>query len=415
MSKIIHTILFLFFSYAVEASSSIDSGKITAQKILGNPAYRAICYGGYRTSTRDVAPTVGEIKEDMRILAAMKIKIVRTYNVHFKEIHNLLEAIVQLQKEQKGFEMYVMLGAWIDCKNAWSSNPIHNEESERNAVEIAEAVRLSNKYPDIIKIIAVGNEAMVKWATSYYVEPKIILKWVKHLQALKQEGKLSKELWITSSDNFASWGGGTNDYHIADLNELIKAVDYVSIHTYPMHDTHYNPSFWGIKKNEQAFTDKEKANAMMLRARDYAIAQYNSVVKYLQSIGQKKPVHIGETGWATFCNELYGKNGSKAVDEYKAALYYQFIAEWTKKQSITCFYFEAFDEKWKNSANPLHSENYFGLINMQAEAKFVIWNLVDDGVFKGLTRNGKLIKKTYNGNQKLLWADVIIPDKRLKN
>lgn len=415
MSKIIHTILFLFFSYAVEASSSIDSGKITAQKILGNPAYRAICYGGYRTSTRDVVPTVGEIKEDMRILAAMKIKIVRTYNVHFKEIHNLLEATVQLQKEQKGFEMYVMLGAWIDCKNAWSSNPIHNEESERNAVEIAEAVRLSNKYPDIIKIIAVGNEAMVKWATSYYVEPKIILKWVKHLQALKQEGKLSKELWITSSDNFASWGGGTNDYHIADLNELIKAVDYVSIHTYPMHDTHYNPSFWGIKENEQAFTDKEKANAMMLRARDYAIAQYNSVVKYLQSIGQKKPVHIGETGWATFCNELYGKNGSKAVDEYKAALYYQFIAEWTKKQSITCFYFEAFDEKWKNSANPLHSENYFGLINMQAEAKFVIWNLVDDGVFKGLTRNGKLIKKTYNGNQKLLWADVIIPDKRLKN
>ncbi|MEI2710582.1 MAG: hypothetical protein V9E96_16445 [Chitinophagaceae bacterium] len=34
-------------------------------------------------------------------------------------------------------------------------------------------------------------------------------------------------------------------------------------------------------------------------------------------LGIKKPVHIGETGWATVCNELYGNNGSKATDEYK--------------------------------------------------------------------------------------------------
>ena len=49
--------------------------------------------------------------------------------------------------------MYVMLGAWIDCKNAWTDiPPIHEEESEENnRAEIDMAVTLANKYPDIIK------------------------------------------------------------------------------------------------------------------------------------------------------------------------------------------------------------------------------------------------------------------------
>jgi hypothetical protein len=212
MRRFIYAILFIFIS----CSAKSGADKITAATILGNPDYQAICYGGYRTNTREVEPTVAQIKEDMRILAAMKIKVVRTYNVHNKEIANLLTAISELTNEQTGFEMYVMLGAWIDCKNAWTSNaPIHNQESERNAVEIAEAVRLANQYPDIIKIIAVGNEAMVNWATGYYVTPDIILKWVKHLQQLKKQKKLSKDIWITSSDNFASWGGGGKEYHVA--------------------------------------------------------------------------------------------------------------------------------------------------------------------------------------------------------
>jgi len=416
MNKFFYSILFFFISCSARTGSSLVSEKITAERILGNVNYQAICYGGYRTPSRDVAPSVSEIKDDLRILAALKIKIVRTYNVHFKEVSHLLTAISELKSELSGFEMYVMLGAWIDCKNAWTSHPpVHTEESERNAIEIAEAVRLANQYPAIVKIISVGNEAMVNWATGYYVTPAIILKWVNHLQNLKKQGKLSKDVWITSSDNFASWGGGGKEYHVADLNELIKAVDYISLHTYPMHDTHYNPAFWGITENERSLTEKEKIDAALLRARDYAKTQYQSVVSYMKSLAVNKPVHIGETGWATQCNELYGKTGSKAVDEYKSAQYYKLIREWTNKEAITCFYFEAFDENWKNSANPFHSENHFGLINMQSQAKYSIWNLVDEGVFNGLTRNGKPITKSYNGNAQSLWADVVAPDKIVKN
>jgi exo-beta-1,3-glucanase (GH17 family) len=390
--------------------NSKQASEITAKDIIGNPKYQAICYGGFREKTRDVEPTIAQLKEDLQILSAMNIKVLRTYNVHNKEVSNLLIAIRELKKEDSNFEMYVMLGAWIDCKNAWTAmQPIHNIESDRNANEIAEAVRLSNEYPDIIKIIAVGNEAMVKWAASYYVEPAIILKWVNHLQNLKKEKKLPATLWVTTSDNFASWGGGDKEYHVEDLNQIIKAVDYISMHTYPMHDTHYHPVFWGVLESENQLTEKQKIDAAMLRSRDYAINQYKSVYNYMKSLGVDKPIAIGETGWASLASELYGNSGSKATDEYKSAVYYDLMREWTDKEKISLFYFEAFDEQWKDSGNPSGSENHFGLINLQGQAKFALWEMVDKGVFKNLTRDGKTITKTYSGNEKALWETVKMP------
>ena len=162
--------------------------EVTAKDILGNPHYLAISYGGYRGKARDSQPTIAELKEDLKILSAMGIKLLRTYNVQPKLPHasNVLKAISELKAEEENFEMYVMLGAWIDCLNAWTGKePNHDVESPNNAGEIKRAVALANQYPDIVKIIAVGNEAMVKWATSYYVQPEVILKWVKHLQNLK--------------------------------------------------------------------------------------------------------------------------------------------------------------------------------------------------------------------------------------
>ena len=174
----------LLFSCANTPNKTIEQKEKTAKEILGNPKYLAISYGGYRQNSRKIQPTIQELKNDMKILSAMGVKILRTYNVHYAQATNLLKAIDELKKEDDAFEMYVMLGAWIDCKSAFNwenGGPNHNEESERNSVEIATAVSLAKKYPNIVKVIAVGNEAMVKWATSYYVQPGVILKWVNHL------------------------------------------------------------------------------------------------------------------------------------------------------------------------------------------------------------------------------------------
>jgi exo-beta-1,3-glucanase (GH17 family) len=384
--------------------------KVTAKDILGNSNYLAISYGGYRKSSRDFQPTVGELKEDMKILHAMNIRILRTYNVQLAQVSNILKAIRELKNEDPTFKMYLMLGAWIDCLNAWTDRPVnHNVESAQNSEEINRAVTLANEYPDIVKVIAVGNEAMVKWATSYFVQPNIILKWVSHLQALKETGKLSKDIWITSSDNFASWGGGDPQYHTEDLTKLIKAVDYVSVHTYPMHDTHYNPVFWGVFGKETELSSLKRIDIAMNRAKNYAISQHDSVASYIKSLGIKKPIHIGETGWASASNGFYGSKGSKATDEYKEAIFYNNMRQWTDQDNMSCFYFEAFDEPWKDAHNKGGSENYFGLFTVDGKAKYVLWDLVDQGVFDGLTRNGKPITKTYNGNKEALLLEVELP------
>ena len=383
----------------------------TAAEILGNPDYTAISYGGYRTTSRENQPTIIELKDDMKILHAMGIRIIRTYNVHLPQAENILKAISELKKEDSDFEMYVMLGAWIDCLNAWTDRVVnHNVESARNEEEIAKAVSLANQHPDIVKVLAVGNEAMVKWATSYYVQPSVILKWVSHLQSLKQEGKLPKSLWITSSDDFASWGGGDSSYHNEDLENLIQEVDYISMHTYPFHNTHYNPEFWEIT-SEEVFnkSHRELIDEAMIRARDFAVTHYNNVKKYMESLGVDKPIHIGETGWATVSNGYYGRKGSHAADQYKEAKYYKLMREWTKENGVSCFYFEAFDEPWKEAHNTKGSENHFGLFTVDGKAKYALWDLVDKGVFKGLTRNGNPITKTFKGNIENLFISVIPP------
>jgi len=386
----------------------------TAAEILGDSNFLAISYGGYRERTRERQPTVEQLKQDMLLLHAMGIRILRTYNVQLPHASNLLEAIKQMKVEDPNFEMYVMLGAWIDCLNAWTDQkPDHNLESPDNENEIKRAIALVNKYPDIVKVLAVGNEAMVRWATSYYVKPSVILKWVNYLQELKSNGELPEDLWITSSDDFSSWGGGDPSYHTADLEALVKSVDYISMHTYPFHNTHYNPEFWFVPEAEEEMDAVQQIDKAMLRAREYAVKQVDSVRSYMNSLGVDKPIHIGETGWASMSTGYYGPKGSKATDEYKQGLYYKYMREWTNSAGISCFYFEAFNEKWKDSRNPKGSENHFGLFTIEAEAKFPIWDLVDKGLFDGLTRDGNIVTKTYNGKIDSLMKDVHIPPKAI--
>ena len=80
---------------------------------------------------------------------------------------------------------------------------------------------------------------------------------------------------------------------------------------------------------------------------------------------------------------------------------------WTKENRIACFYFEAFDEQWKDMGEADGSENHFGLIDLQGRAKFPLWDEVDAGVFRGLTRGGVPISKTSNGNQASIEAAVL--------
>ena len=369
----------------------------SAAELFGGGQLQAIAYGGYRSATRAVVPTVEDIKEDLRILAGLGFKMIRTYNTQqFDETRRIFLAIEALQAEDPTFEMYVMLGVWIDCAGAWTDTPNHDEEDLlANQREVDAAVEFAKAYSNIVKVIAVGNEAMVRWAAAYYVQPKVVLKWVQHFQALKQAGEIESGIWVTSSDNFASWGGGEASYQTPTLDALILAVDFVSMHTYPFHDTHYNPAFWNQHSDVPSTRDPQAdVSAAMARAAAYARDQYASTKHYVWRVDPGKAIHIGETGWASRDNRFYGPDGSNAAGERQQQLYFELMTAWARAAGIVLVLFEAFDEPWKDAKNPGGSENHFGLIDGQNRAKRVLWDKFDAGRLQGLKRGGQPIVRS---------------------
>ena len=92
-------LIFIFTSISCFANKNSERSP-SASLILGNPNYPAMSYGGYRGKTRDEQPTINDIKEDLRILNAIGVKIIRTYNTsQYKQAENLLKAIKQLKKK----------------------------------------------------------------------------------------------------------------------------------------------------------------------------------------------------------------------------------------------------------------------------------------------------------------------------
>ena len=407
-------LLLLASSLQVSSQENELLGSPPPSEIFGNAAYPAMSYGGYRGLSRNQGPTVEQLTDDLKILGAMGVKLLRTYNTsQYPQAERLLQAISTIQQDDPSFEMYVMLGAWIEAKNAWTRGhpgPDHTQENrENNTREIETAVRLANAYPNIVKAIAVGNEAMVQWAVNYFVYPKTILKWVNFLQEAKAAGELNAYVWITSSDNYESWGGGNSVYHTQDLTKLMQAVDFISVHTYPFHDSFYNPSFWGVLPEEESLSFEAMTYAAMERAVNYAQKQYQAVVDFMQTQGIDKPVHIGETGWASEDGAAYGSAGSQAADEYKQKIFYELMRAWTIDAGISLFFFEGFDEQWKKADSPSDSENHYGLVNLDNQVKYTLWSAFDAGTFANLTRDGKPLRKSFNGNESALLASAMMP------
>ena len=384
----------------------LDNG----ERLLGNNDYPAISYSGYRTLTRTAqnCPTVKEFQEDMKILSAMGIKLLRTYDAkEFPQSSRLLEAIRELKQADPGFEMYVMLGAWVRCKGAYGATPDHSQEDTQwNKQEIDGAIELASQYPDIVKIIAVGNEAMVTWQT-HFVPASVILKWVNYLKEARTTGKMPAKTLVTTSDNWAALGG-TESYRNDVLVTLLKQIDYVSLHTYAYHDTYYDTAFqWSVQPEANLSIAEQSARAVK-RAIAHQIAQYEAVKNYMEKNGIHKQIHIGETGWASLDNSYYGDNGTCAADEYKMKLFYNGVRKWTTDSNLTCFYFEAFDEPWKSGGTE-GSEGHFGIFTVDGKAKYPLWGKVDTGVFNGLTRGGNAITKTHDGNEAVLLEKAKAP------
>ena len=152
----------------------------------------------------------------------------------------------------------------------------------------------------------------------------------------------------------------------------------------------------------------EQVSKSIERALAEQKVQYQAVKDYLGSIGVEKEIHIAETGWASLDHSHYGDEGTRAASEYIAKVFYDAVMKWTRENNLTCFYFEAFNEPWKSKGTE-GSEGHFGLFTVDGKAKCALWDLVDAGVFKGLSRGGNPITKTHGGDKAALLKKLKAP------
>ncbi|RXP44339.1 glycosyl hydrolase [Lutibacter sp. HS1-25] len=302
-------------------------------------AGKAICYSGFRegqSPETGVFPTYEEIKEDLLMLHN-HWKYLRLYDC---DLHSEIVLDV-IQNEKLNFK--VMLGAYIAAEMnnfgcPWGGSYPEaqlNENKERNLKQIQKLIRLANQYPDIIFSLSAGNEATVDW-TDHYVPVKSVINYVKMLK----EGAKQP---VTFCENYVPW--------LDKLKGLVDEVDFISIHTYPV---------WEYKNIHEALA--------FTKENYFAVAN-----KY-----PNKLVVITEAGWATHSNGR-GINPNNVSEEYQE-IYYNDLVNWSKEAEILTFVFEAFDEPWKGSDEPLEPEKHWGLFTVDRKPKKVMKSIFSESI-----------------------------------
>ena len=66
-----------------------------------------------------------------------------------------------------------------------------------------------------------------------------------------------------------------------------------------------------------------------------------------------------------------GRGGNNVSEEHQE-IYYNDLVNWTTEEQILSFVFEAFDEDWKGSPEPLEPEKHWGLFKIDRTPKLVM-------------------------------------------
>jgi exo-beta-1,3-glucanase (GH17 family) len=300
-------------------------------KTLGVPAGKAICYSGYRDGQSPesrIYPSYEQIKEDLLILQN-HWSYLRLYDcsLHAETVLKVIE------QEQLNFK--VMLGAYIGAElnnfgcpwgRIFSEVELENNAKD-NLVEIKKLIRIGNQYPDIVFALSAGNEATVDW-TDHFVSVDKVISYVRMIK----EGAMQP---VTFCENYIPW--------YDKLKLLVEEVDFISIHTYPV---------WEYKKIHEAL--------------EYTRQNYYGIADRYPG----KPVIITEAGWATNSNGR-GIDPENVSQEFQAT-YYNNLMEWSEKEGIMTFFFEAFDEPWKGSPEALEPEKHWGIFTVDRKPKKVM-------------------------------------------
>ena len=304
------------------------------RKMLNIKFGNAICYSGYRENQSPIDgtfPSYEQVAEDLKILDE-NWQYLRIYDCT-RHADLVLEVI-----RNESLDLQVMLGADVaaemnnpDCPwGADHADDVLRENAQRNSDQIDRLIVLANEYPDIVFSVSVGNEATVEW-TDHMVPVERLISFVRRIKKTVKQP-------VTFCENYVPW--------TEKLEPLAAELDFISLHTYPV---------WEYHTIEGAL--------------DYSKHNFESVARHYPH----KPVVITEAGWTTNSNGR-GIEPWNASQEFQAE-YYSQLLDWSNEKQILTFVFEAFDEPWKGSPDPMEPEKHWGIFTVDRKPKLVMQDI----------------------------------------
>jgi exo-beta-1,3-glucanase (GH17 family) len=280
---------------------------------------KGICYSGYRegqSPLKQIYPTYNQILEDLKILEG-KFDYLRMYDTS-QHSQTVLRVIRDYSLNFK-----VMLGVEPQGEISNPNCPwggLHSDEEieinkEKNYQQLDQLANIANQYQDIVFALSVGNENTSDWHHNLMPADQL----VNHVRYLKNIVSLP----ITFCEGTYAW-----NHH---CQKLADVVDFISIHSYPL------------------WVRKPLSEAVDLNIEDYKMTnkQYPD-----------KQVIFTEYGWTTSSS---GQMIAEDTNEESQKIYLEAIEKWAETHQVIMFLFEAFDEPWKGSNNPLEPEKHWGI------------------------------------------------------
>jgi len=298
------------------------------------PYSKAICYSGYRDGQSPDGgefPSYDQVKQDLLILQQRQWQSLRLYA---SDTHS--ETVLEVIKNER-MSFDVMLGAYITAEQSNPECPwggIYPDEKlqsnkQHNQIQINRLIELTHTYREIINAVSIGNEASVSWSGNL-VPTESLVAYAKQLKAQVSQP-------VTFCENYVPW--------LDKLKPLADELDVISIHTYPV---------WEFKNIQEGLA--------------YTIANYNAVA----DAHPDKQIVITEAGWATNSNGR-GIEPHNVNEEFQKQYFHE-LMNWAEQQQVLVYFFEAFDENWKGSSDPLEPEKHWGLYKADRTPKLVMQN-----------------------------------------
>lgn len=300
---------------------------------------KAVAYSPYRTAANEaglpaeVIPKAN-IKQDLDLLLAAGFRAIRLFDSSDKVARQTLEVI-----RDNNLNIKVQLGAFV----------LGSSEAASRA-EIARCVALANEFRDIVLAVSVGNETMVSWAFNR-IAPALMADYIRSVRSQITQP-------VTTDDNYAFWASAPN--------LITDQIDYAALHTYANLDTWFDPTRWEWKRRD--VPEAQRAVAMMDAAIAETKRQYQEARSYLDRKGLGYlPIIIGETGW----NAVDVGRQKFRAHPVNQKLYLDRLQAWVAEGRAgngpkQVFYFEAFDEPWKQG------DDKWGLFNVNREARYAV-------------------------------------------